>query len=188
MWYNKIVKTIKTCSISSCVRKLHALGYCALHYRRFRDGKSLLDPIQKQRKHNSTKIRNNEGKKQCVGCEQWFNESNFKYHHLTADRLDVRCKECDTFMRIKRMYKISKQDIEEFLKNQNGCAICHKSDNLFPIWWTVDHDHECCNGMKSCGKCIRGILCSSCNRGLGQFKDSEIILINAIHYIKDRKK
>jgi hypothetical protein len=181
------VKSTKACSVASCTRTLHALGYCSLHYRRFRNGKSLLNPIQKQRKHNSTKIRNDQGKKQCVGCEEWFSESYFRYHHLTADRLDVRCKECDTFMRIKRMYKISKTDIEQFLKKQKGCAICHKSENLFPIWWAVDHDHKCCSGIESCGNCIRGILCSNCNRGLGQFKDSEKILINAIGYIKDRK-
>lgn len=27
----------------------------------------------------------------------------------------------------------------------------------------VDHDHSCCPGNKSCGGCIRGLICHSCN-------------------------
>jgi hypothetical protein len=35
--------------------------------------------------------------------------------------------------------------------------------------FNIDHDHSCCNrGARSCGKCIRGMLCTSCNTGLGQ--------------------
>lgn len=175
------------CAVKECSRSIHARSYCMLHYRRLREGKSLLDPIQKQRKHRATTIRNSKGQKQCVGCEQWFNEEYFKSHHLTADKLDVRCKECDTFMRIKRMYNISRKEIESLLSKQNGCAICHYSNSLFPIWWAIDHDHTCCNINTSCGKCVRGILCSHCNRGLGQFKDSVDILENAKKYLKDRK-
>jgi hypothetical protein len=85
------------------------------------------------------------------------------------------------------MYKISKEQVLEFLKNQNGCAICHYSDNLFPVWWAVDHDHSCCDKNMSCGECVRGIVCSYCNRGLGQFSDSIEKLTSAINYITDWK-
>lgn len=49
--------------------------------------------------------------------------------------------------------------------------------------WHIDHDHRCCPGKRSCGRCIRGILCSNCNLGLGHFKDDPEALRAAIAYL-----
>lgn len=35
---------------------------------------------------------------------------------------------------------------------------------------TIDHDHRCCPGERSCGKCIRGVLCTRCNTYLGHLE------------------
>ena len=34
----------------------------------------------------------------------------------------------------------------------------------------IDHDHGCCGKDKSCGRCVRGILCGNHNRLIGMFE------------------
>lgn len=62
------------------------------------------------------------------------------------------------------------------------CAICHSTENL-----RVDHDHACCPGGGSCGECIRGLLCNSCNLGLGWFQDDSDRLRNALDYVESAR-
>lgn len=178
----------KVCVINGCDKKVHAKNHCSLHYQRLIFGRDMLKPVMAQRPNGDTKRRDASGNKQCLNCENWYPESYFKKHHSTADRLDVRCKECETFQRTKRQYGIDEDSIRNKIKEQGGCAICGFNDKLFPVWWTVDHDHSCCSGNTSCGKCIRGILCAHCNRGLGQFKDSKTILHEAIKYLEKSKR
>jgi hypothetical protein len=35
----------------------------------------------------------------------------------------------------------------------------------------VDHDHTCCPGPTSCGRCVRMLLCGPCNDVLAHFRD-----------------
>lgn len=39
---------------------------------------------------------------------------------------------------------------------------------------SVDHDHACCPGDGSCGKCIRGVLCVGCNFVLGRIDGGQL--------------
>jgi len=67
---------------------------------------------------------------------------------------------------------------DNLLKKQGGaCAICGKisgwkanGGNL-----VVDHCHK--------SKNVRGLLCPSCNRGLGQFEDNPDFLKKAVWYV-----
>lgn len=76
------------------------------------------------------------------------------------------------------MYSLTDEQIISMLHNAE-CAICARVDNL-----NIDHDHSCCPGEQSCGKCVRGILCRSCNTALGYAKDSIETLGGMIAYLK----
>lgn len=64
------------------------------------------------------------------------------------------------------------------LLGQDGaCPICHR--RFPPETWpgplmakglaVIDHDHTCCPGRHACGRCVRGIVCGSCNDALALF-------------------
>ncbi len=71
-------------------------------------------------------------------------------------------------------------------KQGNVCALCGKPDPNGKRL-AVDHDPRCCPARaRSCGKCIRGLLCSSCNPGLGFFAHDPELLQKAIQYLAQR--
>jgi len=77
---------------------------------------------------------------------------------------------------------LTAEQFEELLAKQGGlCAICKIPS---PFTLQIDHDHRCCNRIYSCGRCIRGLLCISCNRAVGFFKDSPKMLRDAIEYLE----
>ena len=86
---------------------------------------------------------------------------------------------------LRQLYGISLEQYDSMVAAQeNKCAICIKVvDDL-----CVDHDHNCCPGSKSCGKCVRGLLCQTCNSGLGFFKDSSDMLKSADSYLSKYPK
>jgi hypothetical protein len=47
----------------------------------------------------------------------------------------------------------------------------------------TDHNHTCCPGNYSCGKCFRGILHGVCNAAIGGLKDNPIRAANAVEYL-----
>lgn len=79
-----------------------------------------------------------------------------------------------------------------FIKQEGKCAICGTSEpskyTTKHKYFCFDHDHSCCSKPKTCGKCIRGLLCHPCNRGLGQFRDNLDILTKAIEYLSNYSK
>ena len=69
-------------------------------------------------------------------------------------------------------------------KQGNVCAICGSAPGAWRAnggGLVIDHDHS--TGM------VRGLLCPSCNRGLGQFEDDPTRLLSAAKYLtKERNE
>lgn len=80
-------------------------------------------------------------------------------------------------------FGISWERYQEILLSQGGmCAICNREPDKQRL--SVDHDHGCCpDKSKSCGECVRGLLCSDCNFGLGLFRDKAELLHRAAAYL-----
>ena len=76
---------------------------------------------------------------------------------------------------LKELYGITLEDKQRLLELQNGvCAICGGDNKGRELH--VDHAHD---GTKR----VRGLLCMSCNNGLGLFKDNQKLLTLAIEYL-----
>lgn len=81
-------------------------------------------------------------------------------------------------------FRIREKDYEKMLMEQDfRCAICQIHQSTQSRAFAVDHDHLCCDSKKSCGVCIRGLLCFECNIGLGKFKDNPETLKKALSYL-----
>lgn len=78
-------------------------------------------------------------------------------------------------------YRLTIEDYQEMFDKQNGkCYICYETKKL-----VVDHDHKCCNGKLSCGKCVRGLICHNCNTLVGFLERNDNLIDYAYQYIKD---
>lgn len=75
---------------------------------------------------------------------------------------------------LKQLYGITPERYDLLLQQQGGvCAICKRPRQTR---LHVDHDHACCPGRRSCGECVRGLLCGSCNRALGWFESRRSVI------------
>lgn len=151
--------------------------------------------------------------RQCIKCLENKGIAEF---YLASDKRhrDTKCKDCakrykseyyrnkrDSVLRaasdyrdrlgpdtirdknLRQKFGIGLEEYAELLKAQGGaCDICKSSNpgRKDRTHFCVDHDHET-------GK-VRGLLCYTCNFGIGGLKDSVEILTSAIAYLKKHGK
>jgi hypothetical protein len=91
-------------------------------------------------------------------------------------------------------FGMTRKDYDALLVSQGGvCRICGEPEtrerNGKPLALSIDHDHACCpEPSRSCGRCVRGLLCNSCNHGLGLFRDNAKALRAAADYIDETRR
>lgn len=138
--------------------------------------------------------------KTCTVCKQELSYNHYHRSKISKDGYGYRCRECDKAARasyrednkerfaevsrrksLKWKYGITLEEYSGILESQgNCCAICKTTESGIGgarrNWnWPVDHCH-------TSGK-VRGILCSSCNRGLGLLGDNVKSLQKALDYL-----
>lgn len=138
--------------------------------------------------------------KQCVECGAWkFRNGNWSEKAWTDSSLCRGCSCRKTAIsrrkhndrsNLQKAYNIAKFGItidqyNEMWDAQNGCcASCGRPEaDCGTTRLAVDHDHSCCSGKKSCGKCVRGLLCSQCNTAAGLLGDDLRRIESLYNYI-----
>lgn len=162
------------------IRKFQAKGRCTRCYRA--DCASGVITIRDKAITTDTHI-------ECIKCGILRPFSSYKKTAGSKIGYSHICRFCS---KLYERYKITYEQFLDLYNSQEGrCTICRKELELFSGGTHIDHDHSCCNnikgGVKSCGKCVRGLLCLRCNLGIGYFDDNVNLLESAIEYLKSGK-
>jgi Recombination endonuclease VII len=84
-----------------------------------------------------------------------------------------------------RRHGLTQEQFDALMHSQDGlCAVCKgPPDGRWKVL-QIDHDHKCCPGEKSCGACVRGLLCARCNVVAGYMEDNPMLLQELASYLK----
>ena len=94
---------------------------------------------------------------------------------------EKKCLKCGLIKPIGEFYirrshcSATEREIE--LAFHGRCDICGTPESELNRRLCMDHNHDT-------GE-FRGLICQHCNKGLGNFRDSKIVLRNAISYLSD---
>jgi hypothetical protein len=89
-------------------------------------------------------------------------------------------------------HKMTVEEYNRCLEEQdNVCALCHQPERAKDPRTgkikrlAVDHDHRCCHGKNSCGRCNRGLVCRICNEALIKIDQDQSWLQRVLKYLKE---
>lgn len=142
----------------------------------FHKDKSKKTGLRERCKSCRCKHKSGSLEKKCIACGDSFKINNTnakaqKYCGVACQKYHIR-------------YGISEYEYEDMLIScENKCMICGEKEKAIDkrtgkkYALAIDHCHDS-------GK-VRGILCSSCNIGIGLFNDNVDKLKNAINYLNN---
>lgn len=164
-WSRKRVEN-RTCAVPECAAPFYALSLCKRHYyRERRHG----DPRAFVQAHHYDR-HDKDGNRWCSRHRKWLPSSCFGGRKSW-------CRVCLRFSR----YGITPEQYEALRQVDGGrCRICRMRQAT-----VVDHDHACCPGRQTCGRCVRGLLCRQCNAALGVLTEEGVA--RAAEYVATRR-
>ena len=127
--------------------------------------------------------------KTCKDCNQEKSISEFPKNSRGKYKVGHRCKPCSASYakeyRKKNPLKVLSNKFnftipEEVIKHLeiDACEICKRKPPEVKL--VTDHCHK--------RDFVRGRLCDTCNKGLGQFYDNEDYLLEAVLYLRKFKR
>lgn len=149
-------------------------GLCNAHYQQ-RNRRGELVPVHTLRisQEVANQLRQ-EGRKFCPTCKQVKQLEDFPRSSAQVSGRAPYCAICSAdYETAKRFSFVSIAALREFREVRNfQCDICKRRWQEGNQAFHIDHDKRCCqaNG-KSCGACVRGMLCGFCNtQGLAWYE------------------
>lgn len=121
----------------------------------------------------------------CTPCRRSYNAAKARRYRDAHPENRERERQANRKMTLKRFHGITPDEYDEMVARQHGvCAICGQGPGVRPHL-VVDHYHETPDQgpFHQRPDLIRGLLCDSCNRGLGFFDDNAERLRSAAMYL-----
>jgi len=110
----------------------------------------------------------------CNECRRWKEEREFGNKASTPSKKQSCCNKCQE----TRRYRVPFKALLETWELQGGaCPVCQ---NPIPFRQKMA---SCIDRDTATGE-LRGVLCPMCNHGLRDFQDSQIILTQAVNYLR----
>jgi hypothetical protein len=73
---------------------------------------------------------------------------------------------------VTKTYSLSAEEQAALWAFQGERCPCGRKPTRRP---DTDHDHSCCSGPTSCGRCVRGLCCRACNKDvLGRYSAAQL--------------
>ncbi|MGW6021670.1 endonuclease domain-containing protein [Streptomyces sp. NPDC055099] len=151
----------RNCRFDNCQRAALAKGLCNGHYQQQSAGRPLA-PLRRKRDNATYQAMVESGFVECLGCGE--NKPTSAYSAVNrAGALRPYCKPCNSERVRLSHYNVTKEFLDQLWRFQGErCAICGITEAGMRTPH-VDHDHSCCKVGRSCGMCVRGLVCSNCN-------------------------
>lgn len=106
----------------------------------------------------------------CKQCHNEYNRTKWYVKNAESQKKANRTWKAKNKTKVYAYkYGLTEEQLLELLAH-GKCEVCGSTEDL-----CIDHCHD--TGI------VRGLLCSSCNKGLGFFKDDPVLLTEAIKYL-----
>lgn len=123
----------------------------------------------------------------CKDCKYWRDKDRYRPPSLAPSAQREYRRGRGRWIKIKTQYNLTQEQYEKIAADQGGCCRGCERELAELNRVCIDHDRSCCFENKSCGSCVRGLLCHNCNVTLGLAGDNVEVLERLAGYLRGYK-